>query len=171
MRKIGRSVSLVVAVLALLLAGSQAAFADPPDIEPLVADDLVLAAGEVCEFPVTLSAVTNRQQVITFTDGRTFIVGSFRTRVTNEDSGESIVVNNAGPFFVSPNPDGTTLTVKGTGKFLWYAFPGDLGPGEPGALLLTTGLTVETLPLDGSAVISFVRKGGTTENLCETLAD
>ena len=172
MKRIGRAVLVILTVLAVSVSGSQAALADPPTREPLVAEPLSFGPGEVCSFPLTLSAVRNRAQVITFSDGRVKIVGSFWTRITNDATGESIVVNTSGPFSSRPNPDGTE-TWRGAGRFLWYFLPGDLGPGEPGALLLTTGLSVEIVnPSPGAfAILSFTRKGGTTENLCQTLAD
>lgn len=170
MKDIGRAVLVLLAVLALSVSGSQAALADPPTREPLVADPLSFGAGEVCSFPLTLSAERNRQQIISFSDGRINIVGSFWTRVTNDATGESIILNTSGPGFITPNPDGT-VTLKVTGKSLFYFFPGDLGPGQPGALLNMTGLVVETLPADFSAILSFTHTGGTTENLCETLAN
>jgi hypothetical protein len=169
MRKIRLTVSMIVAAVAISLFGSQPALADPPT--PAVFDPISFAAGEVCEFPLTLSAERNRARMITFSDGSFTIVGSFLTRVTNDATGESIVINASGPFFFKPNPDGTTVTMRGAGRFIWWFFPGDLGEGEPGALLLTTGLSVQTAPLDVSTITSFMRKGGTTENLCETLAE
>lgn len=170
-KDIGRAVLVLLAVLALSVSGSQAALADPPTREPLVLDSVSFGAGEVCTFPLTLSTERNRQQIISFSDGRIKIVGSFWTRITNHTTGESIVVNTSGPFFAKSNPDGTE-TWRGAGRFLWFFFPGDLGPGEPGALLLTTGLSVEIVDLDStSPILSFTRKGGTTENLCETLAN
>ena len=158
------------AAFALSVAFAPPALAAPPDRTPAVAEPITFEAGEVCPFPVSLAPVGDRRQKITtFADGRQIITASFRARVTNEDTGRSIVVNNSGPASITPNPDGT-VTVKVTGRSLFYFFPGDLGPGQPGALLYMTGLVVETLPADFSAILSFTHTGGTTENLCETLA-
>jgi len=160
----------LLAAIVLSVAFAQPALADPPTREPAVVGPISFAALEVCPFPVSLAPVGDRRpKITTFADGRQIITGFFGARVTNDATGESIVLNNSGPAFITPNPDGT-VTVKVTGRSLFYFFPGDLGPGQPGALLNMTGLVVETLPADFSAILSFTHTGGTTENLCETLA-
>jgi hypothetical protein len=52
---------------------------------------------------------------------------------------------------------------------MWFFFPGDLGAGEPGALILVTGLTVETVNAETGAIIPFSHPQGTTENFCKTM--
>jgi hypothetical protein len=104
-----------------------------------------------------------------FSDGRVTVTGAYKARLTNLSTGEFVDVNAPGPITIVPNPDGT-LTVSGRGRTLFFFFPGDLGPGKPGALLYMTGLVVETLTGDFSATLSFRHEGGTTEDLCETLA-
>lgn len=161
---------LVVACVAAvaLCVGSSAALADPPTRDPIPSDPIAFPAGLVCPFPVLLEATFNKQTQITFSSGRMLIVGPFKTRITNEDTDESVDLNVPGPIRVEQNPDGTWHVI-GTGTTLFYFFLGDLGPGQPGALLYGTGLTEETISADFSTILSY-RHVGTTENLCETLA-
>ena len=160
---------LSILVVALALALASTALAAPPTRTPVPSGPLEFPAGLVCPFPVLLEVVENSQVIKTFADGRQIVTGHFVTRVTNLDTGEAVIRRNSGPIFITPNGDGT-VTVKGTGQTIFYFFPGDLGAGEPGALLFMTGLVVETLPADFSAILSFKHVGGTTENLCITLA-
>lgn len=161
---------LVVACVAAvaLCVGASAALADPPTRDPIPSDPIAFPAGLVCPFPILLEVTFNRQTQITFSSGRMLIVGPFKTRITNEDTDESVDLNVPGPIRVEQNPDGTWHVI-GTGTTLFYFFPGDLGPGQPGALLYGTGLTEETISADFSTILSY-RHVGTTENLCETLA-
>jgi hypothetical protein len=157
----------VVVAFAVILAG-QPALAKGPIKEPAPADPITFDAGLVCSFPVTLEPVTNRQSIKIFENGRVMINGAFRTRVTNETTGASIVIGNSGPATITENEDGT-ITLKVRGRSLFFFFPGDLGPGRPGALLYMTGLVVEVAAADFSTIISFSHPHGTTQNLCETL--
>jgi len=162
-----RSFWMLMVGLALALASS--ALAAPPTRTPVPSGPLEFRGGLVCSFPVLLETVENSQVIKTFADGRQIVTGHYVTRVTNLDTRQAVIRRNSGPIFVTPNADGT-VTVKGAGQTLFFFFPGDLGVGEPGALLFMTGLVVETLPADFSAILSFSHKGGTTENLCTTLA-
>lgn len=165
-----RRSSLIAFIVTLAaIAGGQPALAGGPTKEPAPLDPITFAAGVVCPFRLTLTAETNKQSLKIFPSGRVMINGSFRAGVTNESTGESIVVGNSGPLTITENPDGT-FTIRARGKSLFFFFPGDLGPGQPGALLYMTGLLVEVVSADFSTIISFTHDGGTTENLCETLA-
>jgi hypothetical protein len=154
--------ALVVATFA------PAALAEGPTREPLPSDPLEFPAGLVCPFPVLIEAATNKQTITTFPSGRVMITGAFRGRVTNLASGESLELNMPGPAVLTTNEDGT-ISLKATGRTLFFFFPGDLGSGQPGALLSLSGHVEEVLTGDFSAVISFDHVG-TSENLCETLA-
>lgn len=163
-----RLVGATAGVAAAALVAAAIAGAEPPTRDPLVAEPFLFPAGLVCPFPVLLEPTQNGQTIKTFSDGSFVITGRFRTRVTNLASGRSIEINNPGPIFVSQNPDGT-WAVKGTGTNAFYFFPGDLGPGQPGALLKLEGLTLETISESFDTILSF-RHAGKTENLCDTLA-
>jgi hypothetical protein len=162
---------LALAVLAVVAPGI--AVSAKPDRTPIGDASITFDPGQVCDFAVRIDPVGNKQVTTTFSDGRQTITGRLSARVSRLDAGgsavESVTINNSGPIFISPNEDGT-VSVKGTGNTLFFFFPGDLGEGEPGALLRMTGLVQEVLPADFSAIISFSHRGGTTENLCETLA-
>jgi hypothetical protein len=102
--------------------------------------------------------------------GQETIVGDFVGQITNLAApSHSLTLNIPGPLFITPNADGT-LTLKGTGRNVFYFFAGELGPGQPGALLLLTGHTTEQFDANFNVVPgSFVHSGGVT-NLCPVLA-
>lgn len=159
---------VVVVTAAVSLAIVPTATGEGPTRDPLVAGPLLFPAGLVCPFPVLLEPTQNGQTIKTFPDGSFMITGRFRTRITNLTSGESLEINNPGPIFIHENADGT-IAVKGTGTNAFFFFRGDLGPGQPGALLQLEGLTLETLNADQTQVLSFSHSGK-SENLCDTLA-
>jgi hypothetical protein len=156
-----------LALLAVLLS-AQVAAAKPPSREPFIQDPITFAAGEVCSFPASLENVGGRQTLTTFANGVVRVTGAAWTRVTNLETGSSATVNSSGPATITPNADGT-VTLKATGPFLFFFFPGELGAGRAGAILRTTGLVTERLSADFSQVISFSHPNGTTEDLCRTL--
>ena len=165
MRSLLRAFS--AALLGVLLS-AQVAAAKPPSREAFIQEPVTFAAGEVCSFSVRLENVRGGQTLTAFANGTVRITGSVWTRVTNVDRGKSVTVNASGPATITPNSDGT-VTLKASGQFLLFFFPGELGAGRDGAVLLTTGLVVERLTADFSEIISFTHTGGTTEDLCQTL--
>jgi hypothetical protein len=160
--------SLVVATgLISILTAVATASAAPPTRSPLGPTDGTLEG--VCPFPLGFTDLQNTQVVTVFSDGRTTVTGAYKSRVTNLVTGKFVDINAPGPITITPNADGT-LTVTGRGKTLFFFFPGDLGPGRPGALLHMTGLVVERVSGDFTQILSFQHSGGTTEDLCHTLA-
>jgi hypothetical protein len=81
----------------------------------------------------------------------------------------SIDINMSGPGRITLNEDGS-LSVRVEGRNLVFFFPGDLGPNEPGALYLTTGLITETISPLGEVVPGTFAATGTVTNLCTLLA-
>jgi hypothetical protein len=159
-----RSILVAFAVaIALLLAGQSARAAAPLRFSLGPVHDTA-AAGLVCPFAVSVDTVSINETLTVLANGRVFVTGSSFERVTNLDTGESIVVNVSGPFSLTGQNGVDTFTAEG--RNLWRFDQGALGSGEPGALLLTTGLAIYTQSASG---ITFTHKGGTTENLCETL--
>ena len=165
-----------LAVFTLLVATvlfPVAATAEGPIRVPLPSDPIQFGAGEVCAFPVLLESINNRQTIKIFPDGRQIVTGGLTIRVSrldaNGDPVESTDVVGSGPIFITPNADGT-LNVKGTGSTLFFFFAGDLDPEFHFALLHMTGLVEETVNADFTEVLAFEHRGGTTENLCDTLA-
>jgi hypothetical protein len=159
-----RSVFVALCVALALVVGGQSAYALAPirfELRP-VHDSA--PAGVVCPFAVSIDSVSINEKATIFSDGRVIVTGSSFERITNLDSGKSVVVNVSGPF-TATNANGV-YTFMATGRNLFGFRTGDLGPGQPGALLLTTGLVIFT---QSSSGITFTHIGGTTENLCETL--
>jgi hypothetical protein len=143
----------VVFVVALVLAGIAlvpAAIAEKPTRSFLPAGDFVLDGP--CAFPVGVETLTNKEFGTEFSDGRFLITGSFKIRLTNlGPGGTSIDVNISGPGVLTPTPDGgVKLTTWGNWMF-WF-FPGDLGPQSPGRLLFVTGHGSEVFDAGGKVV-------------------
>jgi hypothetical protein len=125
----------------------------------------------VCDFPIRFDVIgPQNQKMIIFSDGRQVINGQLSVRVTNVDDPSKFWEGTAsGPVFVTPLEDGS-LAVKGTGVNIFYFFPGDLGPGAPGAAFLVKGLSTEVLDPSGVFVTGSFEHHGYIQNLCETLA-
>jgi hypothetical protein len=161
-----RAAALAVGLtFALVAVGS--AWADKPTRAPIGPANGILEG--VCSFPVEATELQNSQVITTFSDGRTIITGGFKLRLTNLITGTSRDFNAPGKITLIPNADGT-LTTIGTGRTLFFFFPGNLGPGEPGAFWYSSGRIVEVTTPDYSEFFSVRHDGGTQENLCETLA-
>jgi hypothetical protein len=78
--------------------------------------------------------------------------------------------NVSGPVFVRPNADGSGRETLTGSSFLAFA-AGELGPGSAAMLAYTTGPVVLQFDLFvGGHIVGFSHIGGTTENLCATLA-
>jgi hypothetical protein len=123
----------------------------------------------VCSFPVHGEVLVNRQKITVFSDGRQLVTGAFVSQWTNTDNDETIVTNAPGPLTFTPNDDGTTSLV-GTGQNVYFFFPGDLGPGEPGALLLLDGHTSEQFDATGALVQGSFTHSGSAVDLCAALS-
>ena len=158
------AVLMFVAILgaaALAVSGQ----ASPPSHAPAPSGPIDFAAGVVCSFPVHGDVVVNKQTITTFANGSQLVTGGFVARLTNVTTGKTITVNAPGPlrFTVS----GDTLTVTGRGQNVYFFFPGDLGAGAPGALLLMDGLVTEVF--DANGLVSFTHSGSVVD-LCTVLA-
>ena len=163
-----RVILLAIAGVVVTALSAPPASAAPPVRVPAEFAPIEFAAGEVCGFPLRLEATVNKQTITTFSDGRILITGAFRARATNLSTGESVELNTPGPLHIRPNPNGT-LSVRGTGPTVFFFFPGDLGPGEPGALLYVRGQLRETVNAEFTAVVGPVTIRGRVQNICDTL--
>ncbi|HVD52089.1 MAG TPA: hypothetical protein VNB51_08625 [Candidatus Udaeobacter sp.] len=159
-----RSVLVAFGVAIALVLGSQPARAVAPIRFSLDPVHDTQAAGVICPFRVAVDSLAINETLTILDNGRVFVTGSSVERVTNLDNGKSVVVNVSGPFTLT-DADGVQ-TFFARGRNLWGFHRGDLGPGQPGALLLTTGLAILTQSESGS---TFTHNAGTTENLCDTL--
>jgi hypothetical protein len=150
--------------LALLALFAPTATADKPLKEPLPPpEDAIHPAGLVCPFPLAEEVVSDRGKSITFSDGSQLVTGTLKERLTNLDTGESIVVNVSGPgkFTV----EGDVLHVFGRGAWLLVATAEE--PGGPGALFIHGHIRFDVDLLTGAPSNLQVR--GSTRDLCEVL--
>jgi hypothetical protein len=162
--------------MALLAATALAALVVAPGVTagkpvkfPILNEPLSLEG--ICDFRLDGEPVgPQRQKGFEFEDGRIVFNGQLTVRVWNaDDPSKALETTASGPVFLLPNPDGT-LTVKGTGVNIWFFFPGDLGPGERGAVFLVKGLSTELIDAEGNLVPGSFEHEGYIENLCTTLA-
>ena len=89
-----------------------------------------------------------------------------KVRATNLDSDEALDLNISGPGFFIPNPDGS-FTLDAHGTWLFWFFPGDLGPGSPGRLFVNNGHFIETF---GPGGLTIDKQTGSQEDICAALA-
>ncbi len=163
---------LPIALLALLLTPS-IALADKPTREALpTGAPLAFAAGEVCAFPVLIEVVGNKEKALTFTDDsgnpvRQIITGTLRVRVTNEASGEALVVNVSGPVFLTFTEGGLATVTLG-GRALLFLRAGIDAP--PAGVFLTSGRVVLAIGPEGE-VTEIVSRTGRIQDLCAALAE
>jgi hypothetical protein len=163
---------LTVTVVALALAGVATAAPDEGSYgpwEPTYQGAITAPAGVVCPFQVTASPVRENLSVQYHYDAAGNIdgyraKGQLIARITNDETGKSVVRNLSGPGTVTFYPDGSYDAVA-SGGFLIFFLPGDNPSSQ---LLLLPGHTV----LHGAAdwTKTLVSHEGTAENLCETLA-
>jgi hypothetical protein len=160
---------VVVFVVLLVLAGIAlvpAATAEKPIRSFLPAGDFVLDGP--CDFPVGVETLTNKEFGIEFSDGRFLITGSFKIRLTNlAPGGTSMDVNISGPGVLTPTLDGG-VKLTSWGNWMFWFFPGDLGPQSPGRLLLVSGHGSEVFDSDGN-IVSVALPRNTTD-ACAALA-
>jgi hypothetical protein len=164
--RIHRAASVGLAIIALL-AVAPAAMAQQPEREPLPPSDPFVIE-DICAFPVLLEELVNRATLTRFPDGREKITGTLKIRLTNVDQpAKSRVFNISGPAHFLPTPDGGVV-LKGTGRWLWFFAPGELGEGTPGMMILLSGHARLTISPEGD--LSFTVVGGRAQNVCSLLA-
>jgi hypothetical protein len=83
----------------------------------------------------------------------------------NVESGASVVANISGPGTITFTDDAEVWET--VGPWLWLFFPGDLGAGEPGMALLTTGRFVVEFGPEGVAILE---QAGRQVDLCALLS-
>jgi hypothetical protein len=124
----------MLALLAMIVV--PVAAANKPTREFVPAPSEFTLDASICGFDVLVEVLTNKQYAITFSNGMTTVTGALSVRVTNlDDPTRSIVLNIPGPGFFD---ESGVLTA--TGPWLFFFFPGELGPGSPGVLDYTVGL-------------------------------
>jgi hypothetical protein len=157
----GLFVSLIAVLCAAVFAAS--AGADRPIREFVPQGDDLISG--VCAFDVGLTVLANKTHQTTFSDGRMQVNGTLKYRLTNlSPGGKSMVVNVSGPGVIWDTPD--FFQIKAEGTWFWVFEPGDLGPGSPAMLLLTSGLTYLRADANG---VTFTPARKTTD-LCAALS-
>jgi hypothetical protein len=131
-------------------------------------------AGLICPFAFSFADVVDNRFQITYPNGLLRIAGHRVIRVTNDDTQESRIFALNGMITIAV--DGARVVTTSHGPFLWGFVPGDLGEGQPGALLYVRGQAQEVDEYPGPhpnafgfTTLSFEVRG-TSENLCETMA-
>jgi hypothetical protein len=166
-----RVAALVLGVLAFTLAGvpaSAGADGSYGPWEPTYQGAITAPAGSVCSFTVTAEPVRENLSVRYHYDAAGNVdgyqaKGLLIARITNVETGSSVVRNLSGPGAVTFNPDGSYDAVV-EGNFLVFFLGSDNPANE---LLLLTGRT----ELHGapSGEKTLVSHAGGVENLCDTL--
>ena len=133
-------------------------------------------AGEVCPFNWTAEFSAQKGMDLVFSNGVEMVAYTYVVKITNVDTGETRVLREAGTITITDLGNDLFETVT-TGRELSLFFPGDLGPGSPGALIFIIGQSREVDEVPGPSpnpfgftTQSFEVLSGQTENLCETLA-
>jgi hypothetical protein len=164
-KRVWITTALAFASLALAVPGVQAA---KPTRTPLPLESTTLVAGTACPFDVTDTPLPGSKLTETvFSDGRVLITSAGRDQVTNDATGESVVLNTSGTVRFEER-DGKVF-IESTGHVVFFFLPGDQGPfgaaGEDGAYYHVIGHAKETLDLDQDLITSFSFSGRATE-LC-----
>lgn len=119
--------SLVLASALLLVSAVPVAADGKPTRVFLPAGTVTTTAGQVCPFALQQEVLVNQEYGIIFTDAagqptHIIITGRFVVRLTNLDSGNSMVLNASGPGTLTFNADGTlTLDAQGPATALLLA--------------------------------------------------
>ena len=162
-----RRVLLVLLTGALAVSASPAAGAPPErfKLEPAGAFTLP----PVCEFDVEMEEIRVHGNSLSFFDKtgaetRSLLNGNFVSRLTNLETGKSLVLNISGQFTFTSNPDGTlTLTAHGRNLFFTDA-PEPFLVFHGGRAVLTLTFTEESLEL------VFVETSGLSREMCAALS-
>ena len=165
----GRALALLTSTAAALVLAASAS-ATPPIKEDAAPTHVSFPAGLVCSFGVTIDSVANGvfTNVHIDADGNPrwiFTAGRNVLRVTNDSTGESIVVNAGGPGKIVPQPDGS-LVIEGRGPWLLTFFPTDSPSQE---LLLVNGNFEFRVAPDGTLTL-LDHVGPPPRDLCAELS-
>jgi hypothetical protein len=137
--------------------------------EPTTQAPITAPAGYVCPFEVTAEPVRQDIRVRYHYDSAGNVdgyqaSGQLFGRITNDETGASVVRNLSGPGTVTFYADGSYDAVV-SGDFLVFFVPQD---NPSSRLLLLSGHT--TLHGDANGVKTIVSHEGQVENLCDTLS-
>ena len=156
------------AVLAAVLTAVVAApvLAGKPDREPLeLPPVIVMGAGEVCPFAVTVEFLVNNGKTMTFyRDGeavREIGTGSLKIRATNTSDPDqpSVTLNISGPVHTYFHPDGSSTSYFGGRSISLY---------PAGTFVLTAGRAVVHFDAAGDFVSG--SNAGFSADVCEMIS-
>jgi hypothetical protein len=168
-----RALVVSISVMLLTVASASAALAGKPEhSRPGVAPPVEFAAGDICDFAVTLTSTEDRgtASIWELDDGtvRILIRGYASGTAANTDDGLSITHAGGYRIEVVIHPDGSA-DVSGSGTlFAWY-FPGDAIEGLSTGVFAVRGHGTEQYAADGS-LVSAKFYGGHVVDLCDALA-
>jgi hypothetical protein len=162
-----RYLDAAIVVVVVLVSLPATASADPPSRSLIPTEDFTLEG--TCDFRVLTEVLATKRYELTFTDAqgqpkRTMFQGARVYRFTNLATGTSVVRNVSGVGVVEDSGDVTMFTTSGS--WLFFFFPGELGPGSEGALFINTGTLLLRLT---DTDIEILRQSGSQEDLCATL--
>jgi hypothetical protein len=119
----------------------------------------------ICPFTVQIDVLANKEYSKTFSSGRMLITGKLKIRLTNLESGKSIDANISGQGVFRFHEDGS-LTLHAHGRWLFFFFPGQLGPGAPGRMFLNSGRVVLNSGPEGDEIS---KRTGHLRDVCAAL--
>jgi hypothetical protein len=126
----GRRAGAFLLGVGLLLTIVTPVAATKPDRVPAGNQSFTVGAGELCPFAIQWVPVVDREKFMVFYDRdgnfvREWISGASFTKLTNLDSGKSVILNTSGPGPLTFN-DGV-LVIGGGGNGLVGLYPTDAG--------------------------------------------
>jgi hypothetical protein len=116
MRRVG---TMLILSTLMLAASAGSAAAAKPTREFLPAPEFIqFAAGELCDFPVRIDVLINKEYGTTFFDEfgqptHTIVAGRLVLRLVNLDTSKSVIVNASGPGLVVYEGDNIRVTLRG----------------------------------------------------------
>jgi hypothetical protein len=120
----------------------------------------------ICPFAVQIDVLANKEYSKTFSSGRMLVTGVLKIRLTNLESEKAIVANISGQGVFRFHEDGS-LTLHAHGNWLFFFFPGQLGPGEPGRMFLNSGRVILNSGPEGDEIS---KRTGHMRDVCAALA-
>jgi hypothetical protein len=164
MSRRSRVSGLALGLIAGMLLGplTSGAYAVPPTrtTEPPLDFD---STSLFCGFPLRAETLRNNVKITTFSYGRQLVTGSHTYRLTNLDTGESIVLTDAGSL--TTNPQQTAETFRG--RTVLFLYP--IEPFGPGAWLFD-GRVDATFAEPGGFFYSGLEPTGRSVDLCAVLS-
>jgi hypothetical protein len=165
------------ATLALVAAAPSAADKPIRERAPF-GDSFTYDAGDPCAFPLSVSAVEDKEYATVFFDKEgTFLrvhgAGRLVLQFTNALTGKSIVVNVSGPVRITVNPDGSNTVALSGVSFLHLNHIADAPAGIPvPSALITRGPSVTEVAFGPSGLEreTLIQAPPQWFNVCDVLA-